>query len=211
MVLSIRWTSKSILFISLLIPAILLLICDHFLVTREVWKFTDQFRLGITLWQMPLEHILIVPILSLPLLLFFQKLSLNKNTERLNQIALVINAFVLLFLMITVFKNFNRYFAYLLYWLAAFYMTLLLMNKVKWMLTYYISFLLSLPLVLSVYIILLKLPLLEVNSSMVSGHRLMEVPLEFLLYYFLLSMMSCSLFSFLNKRFEIRENRQSNK
>lgn len=189
-----------ILMISILLSSIPMLVCEYFFLSRDVWFYNSTTRLGIDIYHIPVEQYIAIIVMPILCLMVCIQLSDKLRILALNQIVVLCNAMVLIMLLVTAFRNFENYIASVLYWLCAFFLTIIIMMKTKWMLAFYISFIICLLPAWIYFRILISLPIIQYNDTLLSGWNIVDVPIESILYHFLLCMISCCLYFLLIRK-----------
>lgn len=186
-----------------LIVAVVFLIWDYFFVKMGVWGFNQDYLIGISIGNLPVEEILFF--LCIPYACVFTYFSLKYLIPR-NPLSLVENYLtitLIIVLLIVAILNSNKLYTSITFLLLTFYLTYLKFKK-RNLAYHFLSYIFIFPLFLISNGILtgsfLVEPIVWYNDLENLGVRIFNIPIEDVFYGLLLIFLNIEFFEYFNKR-----------
>ena len=194
---------------SIILVAIVYIVCDIYLTNIGVWGFNSRYHSNILLYNLPVEEWLffvVIPYASIFLhesfILYFPKLQLSDKLSKALSIVLII------FLAIVVIFNFHKTYTFYIFSLLILALFLSLINNSRIINKFYVTFLLILIPFFIVNAILtgsfIDSEVVWYNNSENLGIRVFTIPVEDFGYAFSLILFNLLLIDKLKKLFKIQ-------
>lgn len=167
----------------------------EFLTQFKVIVFNPPYLTGMTLWQLPVEELLLLFILPLAGLAIYQFLNLRFPDNTLEKYSLAVSNILLGVCIAMLYFGHQKFYTLFTFCILLVFMVYIeYVNKLRFMYRFYRAYLVSLiPFYLS-YGILTSLPVLQYNSEETLNFNLAHIPFESHFYFMAMLLLSVYLF-----------------
>lgn len=184
-----------------LLPATMLtatffLVWDHYFTLWGVWRFNQDYIIGVYIAGLPVEEWLFFFTIPYACVFSYQVLNYYIPKEIPSFWLKVINIFVPMLLFVTAFVNYDRAYTFSSCFFCGLYLLLMIMKKAKFLGKFYVAYAGSYVMFLLVNGILTALPVVIYNDMENLGIRIYTIPIEDSAYGMLLLLMNISLMEF---------------
>jgi lycopene cyclase domain-containing protein len=199
------WSKWKYLFPSMLLTMLIFIPWDIFFTGMGIWGFNPYHIMNIYLFKLPLEEWLFFIVVPYCSVFTYEVLNTYIKTDYLNKYSNYISTFIVSILIILSFFNFARTYTFVCFILASFFIVLFqFLIRVNFMGRFYRSYLVILVPFLLVNGILtgsfIEGEVVWYNNSENLGVRLFTIPVEDIIYGFLLILLNIYFFEFFRKR-----------
>jgi lycopene cyclase domain-containing protein len=184
------------LFPAILITATFFIIWDHYFTIKGIWSFSERYTTGIKLFSLPIEEIMFFFIIPYCCVFIYESLNFYIRKAILKPAEKFISFMLLMIFLILAVTHTNKAYTFYTCLFAGLYLGGLLLFRVTIMSRFYLAYLVSKIPFLIVNGILTSLPVVIYNDQENLGLRIYTIPVDDLIYSFLMILMSISLMEF---------------
>ena len=187
---------------AILITAIFFLIWDINFTGARIWSFHTEYTLGKNIKGLPIEEWLFFLVVPYCCIFIYEIVKVDLEKYEYPNFFLVLSLVLIIgFGLISYFFRHQSY-TFFAFMLPSIYLAYTVFrNRFRQYLTkFYFSYFISLIPLLIVYGILASLPLVEYNPAHILNIRVLNIPVEDFTYFFLMLLMSITIYEFLKER-----------
>ncbi len=188
------------LFPAIGLTAIFFIIWDHYFTINAVWSFNDKYITGIKIYDLPIEEIMFFIIIPYCCVFIYESLNFLIRSSITTRSINIFNYALLLLFAYIAFTHVDKAYTFYTSFFASIYMAIIILARIDYMPKFYRAYIVCQIPFFIVNGLLTSLPIVIYNDAENLGIRITSIPLDDMIYSFLMLLMTISMMEFFRKK-----------